>query len=899
MSRPNLRLIHSRDSADDLLFRANALLARGEAEKALGLYTRVLYETCPGHVCGFLNRSLAYVALGYPELAVADAYRAAVASYDMRLIEQCTSVEERRATAIVRYLRAEKLHKQSAEPWTSAPDCYVGQGWMSLHLASLMIEPEVNNKKTEVNCDSLELQALFRMCGALWQCGGGAVSDALGLIEDAMKKFTMTVDERYCFTLLGDCILEDVQGILEEAATRSPGSSEHNITVPGRDFGLRKARFRSLMAAKVTLVSREIYPWNSHEPDMRLFKNVEDLEIYADDVAKSCTIRSGLATPDQSAMFRLMAAKDIYPDETVLSESSILQVTTASPADIKGCYCDACAAVMMTPDEVRARVLANRPKNWSSGASAGSADSYPAYKLTSNSCDEQAAKDEPFFSQSTDDYTTARRTRTTSPKAPDPSPDAKSDLTPDVHYCNSCSEVPFCSTNCFAKSGDYHPILCGTVTEQDIRSSYIGQELAFEGHNLSKLVDKDLFIHPKAHCLYDLLLVRILVLAADKDIHPLDLNEVRYLNGDLRSTAATDASTYFKWLRAVNTTDPALYPSSPSPPVPRKSKTLPWSFQNNIVRPIHYLKEIGLDPVTQLQRCDAWVINTLIAKIMYSTRITKGVRHVRQYDEEGKLIAALDLALDEVLGKGKGREREKGNRKRKGNGNGENDGVWVGTLHTIFSMVGVADPDKGEVPNVSVSEHGVVRCFPIVPVHGTHSTDDAKNGDMDVDMDIDMDTQPLEEEDDGKDARSAAQQMRSRDPLHKSESEPAPPKPSIKAGDFILRAKDPGTPHSMTRAQEEKDYRPGSQESIKSWIGGLSQEAPGKGGEVALDLGVELRVGDVVGLEGEGEGRGEGKGKVERKAEETDDGNKEGEDKEMLEEAQGDMEMGMRMDLDL
>lgn len=65
-------------------------------------YTRVLYKTSPGYICAFLNRSFAYISLGYPELAVVDAYRAAIFPDHPRLEASVANIK--RVKAITRYL---------------------------------------------------------------------------------------------------------------------------------------------------------------------------------------------------------------------------------------------------------------------------------------------------------------------------------------------------------------------------------------------------------------------------------------------------------------------------------------------------------------------------------------------------------------------------------------------------------------------------------------------------------------------------------------------------------------------------------------------------------------------------------------------------------------------------
>lgn len=74
--RPSLRLIHRGGSPEEAMMRANQLLSEHEPDKAIKIYSKILYKLSPGSVCAFLNRSLAYILLQLPELAVVDAYRA-------------------------------------------------------------------------------------------------------------------------------------------------------------------------------------------------------------------------------------------------------------------------------------------------------------------------------------------------------------------------------------------------------------------------------------------------------------------------------------------------------------------------------------------------------------------------------------------------------------------------------------------------------------------------------------------------------------------------------------------------------------------------------------------------------------------------------------------------------
>ena len=808
MARPALRLIHSHDSPDDLMFKANALLAARRGREALNLYTKILYQKSPGHICAFLNRALAYSLLGYPELAVVDAYRALVLLGDLQNRRRVRGVN---IADIQRYVRAEWLHLKTGESWTSAPDCYAGLGWLSMPLASILLNDKDVHGRLEIPWVGYELRALFRICGALWQCGGGALSDALGMIDDvlaqgsALKQYNGYVEELRCFRELGNLIMEDICHLHSDDPTT----------------------LKALMKFRVTLVNKVIYPWNNHEPDLGTFAEVESLEKYADDSAKPCTVRMVGSPATEAVALRLIAARDIYPNETVLSETSVLQVTTAAPGDITGFFCDVCAAAMVTSEELRRKTLAPEPKSWESAASVGSGSRLLSPDTVGFSPDHSSGDlptgdsppKGPNFAPSADSALqtssapiTANQLIEVESLAPVDFtlyPDAKEasaeipgelssglrlsglDATPDFQICSQCCEAPCCSSDCFRRGGDFHTILCTSGVEDGIRSTYLH---SFE--HLKKSVDDetshDLFTHPKARCLYDLLLVRIIALAADKDVNPLELSEIRWLNGDLlpRPTPHEEEKA---------TIDIYSYSSPPLSSPVRNTKRLPWTFTNNVVRPIQYLRDIGLDSMTSLDKRDGWIMNTLYAKIMHSTRIsTKGARHSKVYDLVGKLISEQvpvdEGKIDQDIRSGSIPASPLPDERPRPVEQSDQD-VWVGTLHTVFAMVGVADEAKGETANVTITDEGTVKCFP-VPVQNA-------GGDGNSDKDVDM-------------GRMEGERV-----------------PCIKAGDYILRANEEPAIMPTGSIVEEGD-------SLDSWIGNVQRR-------LRLSMG-----------EGDGEGEGDG-----------------------------------------
>ncbi|MCJ1393717.1 hypothetical protein MMC18_006593 [Xylographa bjoerkii] len=696
MAEPTLRSVHIRETADNLLFRGNAELAAGRPDQALRLYTKVLYDVSPGHVCAFLNRALAHIRLGYPELAVMDAYRAAVMCSKLRKASDHTFQMESQCRAIERYLQIDKLHYSIDEAWTFDSEGYSGPGWLRTELSRIVFAPDIDFRpEVGIPWDALEIRAIYRMSGALWHCGLGARSDALGLIEDtlsaASKKrvYKLTDRERWTFRSLGDEILKDCTEDL---------SSDRELTV-------------ALMKTKTTLVRRVMYPWDTHIPDLSTFKDVEQLETYADSAAKFCTVRAVRPTSETGLMLRLVAARDIHFDEIVLSEESLLQVITADPIATKGFLCDNCAAVMITSGSAQPKTSKQIQHSWpSSGASIATTESYSPSIYADSIDEEEGTFDSSQFMEGTqytvestkeNDTYTIEGSRSmedisfvsqaqdedilqtpTSSRPPTPPPHSKLDLTPDFHHCNACFAAAFCCGDCLGFSGDYHIPLCNTGLEAYIRSTYTEQAMQKKPNEFSSL-DGRLYVHPKARCLYDLLLVRIIAMAADQDVNALDLSDIRWLNGDLRSAQGSSQDS-----TPLADVDLMPDPDELDMDTMDQSRTLPWSFTNNVINPIYYLQIMDIDPFTHLDKTDGWVLNTLFAKIMHSTQITKGVRHAKTYDDIGKLVHEEAPAPKPV-----------------------DEDVWVGSIHPVFSMIGLVDRDEGERSNVIVELGKGVKCF--------------------------------------------------------------------------------------------------------------------------------------------------------------------------------------------
>lgn len=699
-----------RYQTDELLFQANAVLATGNAILALELYTKVLYTVCPGHPMAFLNRSLAYVSLGYPELAVTDAYRARCICHHVRNKELDPELTERLCRDLARYMRCENKHIEHNQLWTTRPHCFIGQGWLANDLSCITLRRLLRLNPEEVSWDDLwdqlDLRAIYRMTGAMGQIGLGANHTAMDCVDGVInlrrdggktRPWNLTY-ERPLFRELGDQALRN--------------SLEHLDVDREMVHGLRKS--------KLALANRVVHPWDTYEPDMSEFENVEKLELYVDKVAPLCTARTSPPTMDSGAKAWLIANEEIHPGEMVISEGSVLQVTTAPSGNSKtGFYCDACAALMNMEGDARPPTLSTVTSgNENDAGQIGGEDAEKAGDEATMDMEEESREDELMVEGARSDgdepmdmegggIEEGREPMDINEPTESPGlTDESLENTPDFHHCNLCRKAAYCSTDCFLDSDAYHTKLCGQDLEEEFRGRCKAETWMLKPADAGYMA-RGLMPHPKARCLHDLLFVRLVSMAADCQVHVLSMEEVKWLGGDLR--AAEPEGEEDDEGAGVTASSSAFTPINPRGNVPKDLgpdvKRLPWTYLDNVAYPLTYFRAVGVDPLFELEKCDGWVVNTLWAKIYHSGRITAGVRHARGYDGVGMVggwggeaVPGAVAVGEEEGGEGKGKGKEKEKEK-------EDEGVWVGSLHPVLAMVGV-----GAGANVELKEGREVRC---------------------------------------------------------------------------------------------------------------------------------------------------------------------------------------------
>ena len=151
-------------------------------------------------------------------------------------------------------------------------------------------------------------------------------------------------------------------------------------------------------------------------------------------------------------------------------------------------------------------------------------------------------------------------------------------LSEKLYDCGECEDTVFCSAKCKELAmSKYHPAVCGKELDA------IGKEP--DGKDA-------------ATSLYSLLLGRAFALAETQSLHPLQLHEVKYLWGEFNQQPKSE----------TNGTDPSVKMNG------APLEKLPFSFQFNVLAPLHLLEKMDINIFAEVEKYDIWIFNILYAK---------------------------------------------------------------------------------------------------------------------------------------------------------------------------------------------------------------------------------------------------------------------------------------------
>lgn len=444
----------------------------------LALYQRnrltELLEAHPYDAALWLHRACAYEDLGFPDLAAADGYKA------LLLTDEAKDESGEYHDQVLETLEKWSGKGERDAEFASEIDGVAGtkHDWQGKSVD--MINQEISQLSYRIIARCLTKCGCFKSAYDFCARGLAACQD-----DSYLNRQRALIAEQYIISRH------------EHESTWDANSFNPNRDLP--DEGT---------------VRREIYAWNTHEPDRFSPCSLSFLNAELAKVAPKCaavavtlpllTNGTHAGVPAAVKQLGLFAKEDIAPGEAFLCESSILTVYNR----LHDPLCDACSADLP-----------------------------------------------PLSSSHT------------------------------LYACPHCHDTIFCSAECLEKAmTTYHPAICD-------------KDLDFLAKNTSP--------SGTTNSLYLLLLIRALAMAETQSLHPLDLNETKFLWGDF----LRPEDTYSHLSKPSNSSA-----SSPSHTTFATNRHLPFSFTHTVLHPLHILTLMDLDIFATVNKYDTWVFNTLFAK---------------------------------------------------------------------------------------------------------------------------------------------------------------------------------------------------------------------------------------------------------------------------------------------
>ncbi|KAI1340515.1 hypothetical protein F5Y15DRAFT_414841 [Xylariaceae sp. FL0016] len=424
----------------------------------------------------YLKRAFVYAELGYPDLAAGDAYRALLLTDEVR---------DEGFEYHARALEALSASSQNGDLGILEHGSLTGS---QSRLAKLngAHDPSALAALASVRCFQILALSLL-LCGCLKSAYNFCERGLAISPENQELKNT----------------LNHIQTVAERR-TRTPISNVNQLP----DWGM---------------VRREVYPWNTYEPDRFSDQSLNFLNKEMAEMAPKCAVKvaqlpvllgdanstDGYEIIPTCSQLGVFAVEDIAPGEDVLVEYSLVTANNR----LKESVCDACSGDL--------------PPLGSGSQAVG---------------------------------------------------------------CSECSDTVFCDQFCHDKAQElYHPAVC----DKDVDS-----------------IAKDPDAREADDSLYLLLLARVLAMSAHQDVHPLDVNQIKYIWGDFVDTKANQISI------SANAEPPPEW-------------TLPFSFTYHVETPLHVLEKMDIDIYITFLRYDVWVFNTLYSKF-------RGTASARKNPKDGR-----------------------------------------------------------------------------------------------------------------------------------------------------------------------------------------------------------------------------------------------------------------------
>lgn len=295
-------------------------------------------KSCPYDAYTFLRRAICYERLGFPDLAVGDAYRALLLTDEVQ--DESGEYHEQAREAIEQSLESAQENSKDDEEWPYCEDdqyAVNGDGPAfngHTHHHTKLVGEDADGSFYEQAAQRCAFRIFVVLTRALLKCG--CLKSAYEFASQGLKAFP----SHWQLSGLQEQILENYRhDRVQRDPTWYPKAFDPKTDLPEQGS-----------------VRRELYSWNTHEPDRFSASSLVFLNSEIRKVAPKCEVRAVSLpllqehapkhsidpTPLLPAIQQLgiFATEDIAPHETVLHESSLLTANNR----LRDPLCDACSS---------------------------------------------------------------------------------------------------------------------------------------------------------------------------------------------------------------------------------------------------------------------------------------------------------------------------------------------------------------------------------------------------------------------------------------------------------------------------------------------------------------------------------------------------------------------------
>ncbi|KAF2098662.1 hypothetical protein NA57DRAFT_75899 [Rhizodiscina lignyota] len=626
-------------------------------------------------------------------------------------------------------------------------------------------------KMTETNRSIAEdamMKALYRLALALWKCGGGAIRSAIDIIGTA--RGYIAANSADGDTPQFDKLETKIWDFIREAQKqeKATGSPEGGLKV----WDILNSRF--------TRIKREVYPWDDHTlttadvprgPNQATTQKLKCLNLAVKNAARGFILKAQLRD-GRTPSFHLHALADIEDRSLLFAEHGCFNVTSAMNGE-KFIFCDHCASALKiskktwekAEENVTEAMLAIEKRERMQRMQNLTRAAQPP--RTDEDADERIREDERMRRASSTTITPPNSDDTgragasgegapgygeneaapsaTSPDVQDLGADGRTISEPSLaspshipgnstgmeasgdqrpytawpggfQLCHDCSEVSYCSPQCReSASCAAHTMLCQAGLEQLTLQGVIEQNWRSQTaitHSEGVVGIQDGIPIPQHQKLTLLILLRLLAFSADKEKTMLAEDWCKIMDGDMAEPSFDPISYTHLWNGVWSDDAPSLK----SIFCDNQDDTMPWAYDNNVVRLLHYLftfgesdmeESLGSAVMMDVKRYDGWMLNTIMAKVQKNMVVTEHMRVRKDFNSECELTSQTCGKTEDREKLGEGWEP----------GEKSQDDIWLGTLYPFMSVVRTASKSEGHgAVNVRLWEAaGVMNCTTLEP----------------------------------------------------------------------------------------------------------------------------------------------------------------------------------------